>query len=98
MMSTTVTGQSGVRSRIDELLGGLAPYRVVIPRADEVHAYLVHHPDGLPLLVPIAARTQMLLDPDAPPAFPVVAHRAYPWRQGACVRRRSATHARAPLA
>ena len=45
MMSTTITGQSEVGSQIDEVLTGLAPYRVVFPRPDEVHACLVHHPD-----------------------------------------------------
>lgn len=57
-MSTTVTGQSGAGSRVDEVLAGLAPHRVVIPHPEEVRAYLERHPDGLPLLVPIAARAR----------------------------------------
>lgn len=31
-MSTMLTGQSGARSRVDEVLEGLTPHRVVIPR------------------------------------------------------------------
>src|SRR4051812_34448750 len=58
MMSTTVAGPSGVRSQVDEVLEGLVPHRVMIPRPDEVRAYLDRHPDGLSLLVPIAARAR----------------------------------------
>jgi hypothetical protein len=57
-MSTTVTGQSEARSRVDEVLEGLAPHRVVIPRPDGVRAYLEQHPHGLALLGPIVARAR----------------------------------------
>jgi hypothetical protein len=57
-MSAAVTGQSGAGSRVEEALTGLTPPRVVIPRPDEVRAYLERHPEGLPLLVPIAARAR----------------------------------------
>src|SRR5205807_5379415 len=58
IMSSTVTGQSGAHSRVDEVLEGLGPNRVVILHPDEVRAYLGRHPEGLPLLVPIAARAR----------------------------------------
>lgn len=57
-MSTTVTGQPGARSQVDEVLAGLAPHRAVVPRPEEVRAYLERHPEGLPLLVPITARAR----------------------------------------
>ncbi len=57
-MSATAAERSGVRARVEEALAGLAPHRVVIPRPDEVRAYLERHPDGLALLVPIMARAR----------------------------------------
>jgi hypothetical protein len=57
-MSTTTTGPSGAPSRVDEVLEGLASYRVLVPHPDAVRANLERHPGGLPLLVPIAARAR----------------------------------------
>jgi hypothetical protein len=57
-MSATARENSAMRSRIDEVVEGLAPLHIAIPCPAEIRAYLERHPDGFTLLVPVAARAR----------------------------------------
>jgi hypothetical protein len=71
-MSTTITGQSESRSRIDDALRALTPHGVLLPRPDEVQVHLERVPEGLSLLVPIIARARQLFPEPAQLSLEVV--------------------------
>jgi hypothetical protein len=54
-MSTTAQGPSVPPAQVDDVLDALAPFHVALPCRAETRAYLERHPDGLSLVVPIAA-------------------------------------------
>jgi hypothetical protein len=57
-MSRAAQEKAAVHSRIDQVLKGLAPHHITVPRPEEVRAYIERHPEGISILVPVAARAR----------------------------------------